>query len=119
VHLDDDGTLHTGDQQVSLTELQRALVVPLLARIGQPVSRALVQEASARVGATVDGDGLRRALRRLAGRLAEVGLELHLLSGRAVLLEHPDGDSSHGADRTRNLQETSTQDSDARPTRLN
>ena len=119
VHLDDDRSLRVADRRVTLTEHQQALLIPLLARIGQPTPRAVVERASAQAGGPADPDHLRRALSRLRGRLAEVGLDLHLLSGRAVLLERPDSDSSHRADRTRNLQETSTQDSDARPTRLN
>ena len=78
VHLDDDRSLRVGDHQVTLTEHQQALLIPLLARIGQPTPRDVVERASAQAGGPVDPDHLRRALGRLRGRLAEVGLDLHL-----------------------------------------
>jgi hypothetical protein len=105
-HVDDHGVLHRGGRQVALTDGQRALVAPLLANIGRPVAREVVGAASA------------RSLSRLRARLAQVGLDLSLLSGRAVLLQPRDQDSSHGAHRIGNIHETSTHDPDARPTRL-
>ena len=119
VQVDDHGVLHNHGRQVGLTQVQQALMGPLLVRIGQPVSRIEVEQASRAAGGPTQPDELRRALSRLRASLGEVGLSLHLLSGRAVLLE-PSAplDSSHGADRTGNLQETLTHDPDARSTRL-
>ena len=56
-------------------------------RIGQPVPRTEVEQASREAGGPSQPDELRRALSRLRACVAEVGLGLHLLSGRAVLLE--------------------------------
>jgi hypothetical protein len=87
VHVDDVGVLHCGGQRVQLTQTQQALVVPLLAGIGQPVARREVEDAFHGAGGPTDPDHVRRALHRLRARVTEVGLDLHLLSGRAVLLE--------------------------------
>ncbi len=101
VHVDDYGVLHTDDGQVALTKLQQALLGPLLAGIGQPVSRAEVERASACAGGPTRSGDLRRALARLRARLIVVGLGLHLLSGRALLLEPSvQRDSSQRGDRS-------------------
>jgi hypothetical protein len=119
VHVDDHGVLHHDGRRVKVTRAQQALLAPLLVRIGQPVARDEVRRASSLAGGPEHPDDVRRALARLRTRLQDVGLGLHLLSGRAVLLDpSAPRDSSHRADQTGNLHETSTHDPDARSTRL-
>ena len=114
LRMDDDGLLHVGRRWVALTPVQQTLVRPLLGRVGTPVPLGEVQAAYEAAGGPADPRPLHRALSRLRGRLAEIGVRLHVLSGRAVLLESPSADSSHRADQTGNLHETSTHDPDAR-----
>lgn len=89
--VDDDGLLRVRGQWVALTDVQQALIVPLLAQIGRPVPLDDVLAAYVAAGGQPDRRPLRRALSRLRGRVAALGVDVHLLSGRAVLLEPPRG----------------------------
>ena len=87
--LDDDGLLRLGERWVALTPVQRSLMAPLIGQVGRAVPMADVRQAYAEAGGPDDARPLRRALSRLRARLAELDVELHVLSGRAVLVEIP------------------------------
>jgi hypothetical protein len=89
LHVDDDGLLHLGDRWVALSPVQRSLMAPLITHVGRPVPLDEVRRSYVAAGGPDDGRPLRRALARLRDRLAEIGVELHVLSGRAVLIEAP------------------------------
>lgn len=85
--LEADGTLRVGDRAVRVTERERAILAPLLAQVGQPIRRCVVDEAYVQAGGTDDPAAVRTAFTRLRKRLVEVGMVLHVLRGRAVMLE--------------------------------
>ena len=87
--LDDDGLLHLGERWVALSPVQRSLMGPLISQVGRTVPLAEVQRAYTAAGGPDDPRPLRRALSRLRDRLAELDVQLHVLSGRAVLVELP------------------------------
>lgn len=92
--LDDDGLLHRGSGRITLSPLQAALVAPLVAELGRPVARATVTAAFEAAGGSADPQTFRTAIHRLRLRLAPLELELHLLSGRALMLELGESPSS-------------------------
>ena len=85
--LDDDGLLRLGERWVALSPVQRSLMAPLIGHVGRAVPIAEVRRAYAEAGGPDDARPLRRALSRLRARLAELDVELHVLSGRAVLVD--------------------------------
>lgn len=85
--LEDDGTLRVGQRKVKVTARERAILEPLIARVGQPIGRGIIDQAYADAGGTDDPAAVRAAFTRLRKRLVEVGLALHVLRGRAVMLE--------------------------------
>jgi hypothetical protein len=85
--LDGDGLLHVGERWVALSRLEQSLVAPLLTSPNRPVGLDEVRRAYVAAGGTDDLTPLRRALSRLRARLAPLEVRVHLLSGRAVLLE--------------------------------
>lgn len=85
--LEDDGTLRVGERAVRVTDRERAILAPLVAHVGQPIRRGIVDEAYVQAGGTDDPAAVRTAFTRLRRRLVDVGLALHVLRGRAVMLE--------------------------------
>jgi hypothetical protein len=89
VEADEGGVLSYDGRWVALTDVQLAVIRPLLADVGRPVPLTRVSSAYQAAGGADGPQALRRVLSRLRGRIGELGLELHLLSGRSVLLEVP------------------------------
>ena len=85
--LDNDGLLRRGDGWIALTEHQIALLRPLLHELGQPVSMVALTRAYVDAGGASERTAVRRALSRLRSRVRPLDVELHLLAGRAALLE--------------------------------
>lgn len=85
--VDGDGVLHVGDDWLALSPLHEALVRPLVASVGRPVARRVVIDAFEAAGGSVDPQSFRSNVNRLRQRLEPLGLRLHSLNGRALLLE--------------------------------
>jgi hypothetical protein len=85
VTLDDQGVCQVGPGRVVVSELEGVVLALLVERLGQPVPRPVLQTAYVAAGGT--GGGLTRMVSRLRQRLAPVGLDIHTLTGRALMLE--------------------------------
>jgi len=83
--LNSSGVCRVGEQSVIVTPFEQAMLDVLVERVGEPVSRDEVQAAYVRAGG--DGRGFRTALARLRRRLAPLGVQVHSLSSRALMLE--------------------------------
>jgi hypothetical protein len=87
--MDEHGVLRFRDRWVALTERQQAVIGPLMADAGRSVPLAVLQRAYCAAGGPDDRAPLQRIVTNLRKRVAELGLGVHSLSGRAVLLEVP------------------------------
>jgi DNA-binding response OmpR family regulator len=88
--LDEDGLLRHAGRWVAIPDTQLDVVALLVANRDRIVATELVVEAHAHAGGSTTPSALEALLGRLRARLAEVGLSLHTIRQRGVLLEvHP------------------------------
>jgi DNA-binding winged helix-turn-helix (wHTH) protein len=87
VFFDDDGLLRAGGRWVALTDAQLPVVQLLVARLGSLVRNDEILAAYRMGGGTATSGALRPLVYRLRQRLAPIGLELHVVRNRGVLLE--------------------------------
>jgi hypothetical protein len=84
--VDDDGLLWFGGRWVALTDVQRPLVEHFVERYGRLVTRDQIRLLYLRAGGTGTPHSLRGALTRVAERVGRVGLELHSVRRRGIML---------------------------------
>ena len=87
--LDDDGLLWCDHRWVVIPDAQLSIVELLLDSANQVVRTAGVATTYVRSGGSGHRASVKTMLNRLQGRFAEVGLSLHFLRGKGVLLEVP------------------------------
>ena len=85
--LDDDGLLRHGGRWVSISDAQIPLVDLLVRNIGRLVSSAEIRAAYVAAGGSGSPTSLRSVVHRLGRRVADVGLRLHVVRGRGVILD--------------------------------
>lgn len=91
--LDEDGLLRVGERWVAIPDAQLAVVELLVSRYGRLVRKEAL--AAAYVGAGNSGreTSIRSLLCRVSRRVSQLGLRLHTVRGRGVMLAPGDGDS--------------------------
>lgn len=85
--LDDDGLLRHGGRWVSISDPQIPLVDLLVRNVGRLVSSAEIRATYVAAGGSGSPTSLRSVVHRLGRRVAEVGLCLHVVRGRGVILD--------------------------------
>jgi DNA-binding response OmpR family regulator len=85
--IDDGGLLRFDDRWVALTEAQLPVVELLVARLGSVVRNDELLAAYEAGGGTGTPAALRPLIHRLRQRVGAVGLVLHVVRRRGVLLE--------------------------------
>ena len=85
--LDADGLLRHAGRWVSISDAQIPIVDLLVRNIGRLVSSAEIKAAYTAAGGSGSATSLRSAIHRLGRRVADVGLRLHVVRGRGVILD--------------------------------
>lgn len=85
--LDDDGLLRFRGRWVPIPDTQIQVVDLLVRNLGRLVRNADVQAAYERAGGSGTATSLRSLVHRLGQRVAEVGLRLHVVRARGLVLE--------------------------------
>ena len=85
--LDDDGLLRHGGRWVSISDAQIPLVDLLVRNVGRLVSSAEIRATYVAAGGSGSPTSLRSVVHRLGRRVADVGLRLHVVRGRGVILD--------------------------------
>jgi DNA-binding response OmpR family regulator len=85
--LDSDGLLRHAGRWVSISDAQIPLVELLVRNIGRLVSNADIRAAYTAAGGSGTATSLRSVIHRLGRRVADVGLRLHVVRGRGVILD--------------------------------
>jgi DNA-binding response OmpR family regulator len=89
--LDEDGLLRHDGRWVSISDAQIPLVELLVRNIGRLVTSAEIRRAYTGAGGSGTATSLRSVVHRLGRRVAEVGLRLHVVRGRGVILDRAVG----------------------------
>lgn len=84
--LDEDGLLRVGDQWVAIPDAQLPVVTLLVDRYGRVVRKEAVRVAYVEAGNSGHEASIRSLLARVAHRVARLGLQLHTVRGRGVML---------------------------------
>jgi hypothetical protein len=85
--LDGDGLLWCNGRWVAIPDAQLGVVELLLAATNELVRTEVIASVYAGTGGSSHRASVKTMLNRLQGRMAEVGLTLHFLRGKGVLLE--------------------------------
>jgi DNA-binding response OmpR family regulator len=85
--LDEDGLLRHAGWWVPISDTQIPLVAVLVRNMGRLVSSAEVRRAYTAAGGSGSPTSLRSVVHRLGRRVAEVGLRLHVVRGRGLVLD--------------------------------
>jgi hypothetical protein len=85
--LDDDGLLRFAGQWVAVPDLQLPVVGLLVDRQGAVVRNEELLDAYRRGGGVATASSLRPLIHRIRIRVRRIGLTLHVVRGRGVLLE--------------------------------
>jgi hypothetical protein len=85
--LDGDGLLHRGARWVAVSPMEQRLLVPLLARAGDVVSRSELLGAAYPDRDTDTHRSVDRVVRRLRLRVVPLGLRVHAVRGTGFLLD--------------------------------
>jgi DNA-binding response OmpR family regulator len=85
--LDDDGLLRHAGRWVPISDAQIPLVELLVRNVGRLVPSAEIRRAYTTAGGSGSATSLRSVVHRLGRRVAEVGLRLHVVRGRGVILD--------------------------------
>ncbi|MGK2950103.1 MAG: hypothetical protein ACSLFP_16140, partial [Acidimicrobiales bacterium] len=92
--LDDDGLLWHDQRWVAIPDAQLCVAELLLQSADELVRTEVIATTYVRHGGSGHRASVKTMLNRLQGRFAEVGLQLHFLRGKGVLLEVPTGRSA-------------------------
>ena len=87
--LDADGLLWVGRRWVVIPDAQMEVVRLLLSRSDQLVRTATIADTYRQSGFSAHPASIRTMINRVAHRFADVGLTLHLVRSRGVILEAP------------------------------
>jgi hypothetical protein len=85
--LDDDGLLRHAGRWVPISDAQIPVVELLVGNVGRLVSTAEIRRIYTQAGGSGSPTSLRSAIHRLGRRVAQVGLRLHVIRGRGVILD--------------------------------
>jgi DNA-binding response OmpR family regulator len=85
--LDDDGLLRHGGRWVPISDSQIPIVELLVRNIGRLVTSAEIRRTYTQAGGSGSATSLRSAIHRLGRRVGQVGLRLHVVRGRGVILD--------------------------------
>jgi DNA-binding response OmpR family regulator len=92
--LDDDGLLRFEGRWTAITDAQLPVVALLVRNHPRLTRRDDLVDAYASAGGSASTPSLRSLLHRLRTKLATVGLQLHTVRGRGVVLDVVDDDSA-------------------------
>ena len=84
--LDEDGLLRLGGRWVAIPDAQLPVVALLVACYGKVVRREALVAAYVNAGHSGNEASIRSLLSRISQRVARLGLRLHTVRGRGVLL---------------------------------
>jgi len=84
--LDEDGLLRVGDRWVAIPDAQLAVVELLVDRYGRLVRKEAVAAAYVGAGNSGNEGSIRSLMGRLSRRVAQLGLQIHTVRGRGVIL---------------------------------
>ena len=84
--LDEDGLLRVGDQWVAIPDAQLPVVALLVDRYGRLVRTEAIAAAYVEAGNSGHDASIRSVVARVAHRVARLGLKLHTVRGRGVML---------------------------------
>jgi DNA-binding response OmpR family regulator len=84
--LDEDGLLRFGAQWVAISDAQLPVVTLLVNRYGRVVSKEALTAAYVDEGHSGHDASIRSLVARVAHRVARLGLQLHTVRGRGVML---------------------------------
>jgi DNA-binding winged helix-turn-helix (wHTH) protein len=90
--MDPDGLLRFDGRWVAVSEVQQPVVELLVERFGELVSNDDVLAAYGAGGGTTTPTALRPLVHRLRQRLAPMGLTLHVVRRRGIVLDAGAGD---------------------------
>jgi hypothetical protein len=85
--LDDDGLLRFRGRWVPIPDTQIPVVDLLVRNLGRLVRRSEVQAAYEQAGGSVTATSLRSLIYRLGRRVTDVGLRLHVIRSRGLILD--------------------------------
>jgi hypothetical protein len=91
--LDEDGLLRFRGRWVAITDTQILVVELIVRNYGRLVRNGDLRAAYRRAGGSDTTGALRSLLHRLRLRVASVGLDLHVVRDRGVILERGGGTS--------------------------
>lgn len=86
LRLDEDGLLPVGDQWVAIPDAQLPVVALLVDRYGRLVRTEAIAAAYVEAGNSGHDASIRSLVARVAHRVARLGLKLHRVRGRGVML---------------------------------
>jgi hypothetical protein len=84
--LDEDGILRLGDRWVAIPDAQLPVVALLVDRYGRLVRREALAAAYVEAGNSGRDASIRSLVARVARRVRGLGLQLHTVRGRGVIL---------------------------------
>ena len=88
--LDDDGLLRFGGRWVAVPDSQLGVVAALVRRHGHLVRHEELRDAYCQAGGSGTRESMRALRARLTRRFAAVGLTLHVVRNRGMVLETAD-----------------------------
>lgn len=88
--LDEDGLLRLGDQWVAIPDAQLAVVALLVERYGRVVRTEALTAAYVGAGHSGRQEAIRSLLCRVSKRVSLLGLQLHTVYRRGVMLGPPE-----------------------------
>lgn len=86
--LDEDGLLRVGDRWVAIPDAQLPVVALLVERYGHVVRKEALAAAYVGAGNSGRDASIRSLMCRISRRVSELGLQLHTVRGRGVMLAH-------------------------------
>lgn len=89
--LDEDGLLRFDGRWVAITDIQIPVVDLIVRNHGHLVRNADIQAAYGSAGGSATSGSVRTLVQRLRTRVAAVGLRLHVVRSRGVILEPDTG----------------------------
>jgi len=84
--LDEDGLLRVGDQWVAIPDAQIPVVSLLVSHYGRVVRKEALTAAYVAAGNSGHDASIRSLVARVARRVARLGLQLHTVRGRGIML---------------------------------
>ncbi len=94
--LDEDGLLRFDGRWVAITDIQIPVVDLIVRNHGHLVRNAEIQAAYGSAGGSATSGAVRTLVQRLRSRVAAVGLRLHVVRSRGVILEPATGPEPSG-----------------------